>query len=76
MYSITVCDDDREFAFSLHGLCSEIMTASGVPFRISICCSVDELTHSFQSDGSVDLLILDIKLGERNGIEFARSLRE
>ena len=76
MYSITICDDDREFAFSLHGLCSKIMTASGVPFRISISCSLDELTHSFQNDKSVDLLILDIKFGERNGIDFARSLRE
>ncbi len=76
MYSIAVCDDDKDFAHMLLKTCGEIMTELGIPCRRNTYYSADEVLRAYQRSTSIDLLILDIKLAEKNGIELAKELRE
>lgn len=74
MYSIAICDDNKEFARSLHNMCSEIL-AGEATFKLSLYNSADELLRAISVGNRIDLLFLDIVLGEKNGIELAKALR-
>lgn len=76
MYAIAICDDDKEFTEYLQELCSDMMHHMDISFQISLYYSVKELSIAFATGEKIDLLLLDIKLDEENGIEFARSLRQ
>ena len=74
MYQIGVCDDDeivREQVLRLlsgHPDCGK--------FRISVYRSGEELLESMEDGQRFDLLILDISLGVRSGVEIGRYIRE
>lgn len=76
MYSIAVCDDDKDFAHMLLKTCGEIMSELGIPCRRNTYYSADDVLYACSRNVNIDLLILDIKLAEKNGIDLARELRE
>lgn len=75
MYSIAICDSDRESARSLHNLCAEILSDCAA-FRLSLYSSAEQLCRAISEKEEIDLLFLDIKLDDRNGIQLAKELRE
>lgn len=75
-YNIAVCDDDSRFAEELVRLCEKVMLKTNIPFTVSSFSSAQELDKEFSRDTDIDLLFLDIKLGEQSGIEIAGRLRD
>ena len=75
MYSIAVCDDNREFTQSLLKICGEILTAMNISCRLTGFYSAQEVLAACDKGEMPDLLILDIRLGQKNGIDLARRLR-
>lgn len=73
MYHIGICDDEPIFIKHLEGMVREILSAAGISYRISTFANIPEL-ECFLSDSSVsiDLLLLDILMDGKNGMDFAR----
>lgn len=57
-------------------MCETILTDKEIPCQLELCHSTDEVLDNYMQGNPADLLILDIMLGEENGIAFARQLRE
>lgn len=75
-YHIAVCEDDRLIQKTICDLCDEILTASGTIHEITSFSSAEELEQFLEKQGQIfDLLVLDIQMGEKSGMEFARELR-
>lgn len=73
MYHIGICDDEPIFAKHLEKMVREILSAAGISCFISTFTSIPEL-EGFLADGEtpVDLLLLDILMDGKNGMDFAR----
>ena len=80
VYSIAVCDDDREFAENMGEMCREtaekLKDSHGISFTVAVYNSFDDVLREFANGRKIDLLFLDIMLGQKNGIELAKKLRE
>lgn len=71
-YRIAVCDDDETVRNQLCAMCGDILRKKGINYSITPFSSAAEL------DGKAnrfDLLLLDIKMNGKTGMEFAKSLR-
>lgn len=73
MYHIGICDDEPVFIKHLEKMVREILTAAGISHRISTFTSILEL-ESFLADSRppIDLLLLDILMEGKSGMDFAR----
>ena len=76
-YSLAVCEDDRLIRDSVIRLCGEILEESNIPNVITPFSSAEELECFLEKNGErFDVLILDIQMGGKTGLEFAKELRE
>lgn len=73
MYYIAVCDDEKLFSDSVRHILYTIFFEYGEDVVINCFDSIEKLEADKQR---YNLLILDILLGEENGIEYAEKLRE
>lgn len=73
MYHIGICDDEPVFVKHLENMAGEILSAAGICYQIHTFASVPELENCL-ADGrtSIDLLLLDILMEGKNGMDFAR----
>lgn len=77
MYYIGICDDEPIFLQQVTALTQQILTKEGIPFHIHTFKNTQMLEKYLQSpDNTLNLLLLDIIMDKRNGIEYARMLRE
>lgn len=74
MYHIGICDDEPVFVKHLENLVREIMSAAGIRIRIHTFSSIPELEDCLADNkASIDLLLLDILMDGKNGMDFARA---
>lgn len=77
MYYIGICDDEPIFLQQVTALTQQILTKEGIPFHIHTFKNTQMLEKYLQApDNTLNLLLLDIIMDKRNGIEYARMLRE
>lgn len=76
MIRIAVCDDNEEFVNIHCQILSRILNKMGVNAQIIKCYTGDELLLEISINGKVDIILLDIALRGKNGIEIARKIRE
>ena len=72
MYHIVICDDEPIFLTQISEMISDILASMGESCEIRKYTSIAELKNTLQNTPkNCDILILDIMLGENNGISFA-----
>lgn len=75
MYRLAVCEDEDGMRFQLHTLCEEILAEMAIPFEITTYSSAETLEAAFAEQRQYDLLLLDIQMDGKTGIELAHDLR-
>lgn len=76
MYRIAVCDDEPIFLTQISEMTIDILSSMGKSCEIRKYSSASELMSILQKDSwTYDILILDIMLGEINGVNFTEYLR-
>ena len=77
MYRIAVCDDNRIDGQRVCQLAEQIMLERSIDALVSLFHSPAELLQDIRTKHSLyDLFLLDILMGETNGIELAQILRD
>lgn len=74
MVRILICDDDAVFAQNMVERIQALPAYS--PKSMQVCCLTDVQSMSAGALAKFDILFLDIDLGDKNGIELARTMRE
>lgn len=75
MYCIAICDDEQHFATKNASLLREGLKAEGIPFELDVYVNPAEMLQAIERGQQYHMLLLDIIMGEYNGIEIARILR-
>lgn len=73
MINIAICDDDRLFVDRISSLVEGYMSRNGIEIVLNKFYDADSFLQSNVSEYQV--MLLDIDLGNKNGIEVARELR-
>lgn len=76
MYRVAVCDDEEWMRRELLAMCGELLGETGTEHKLTGFSSAEELEAALSGGASFDLLLLDIMLGGKTGMELARELRE
>lgn len=76
MYKIAICEDDAFIREDLRRLCDNILTDIHIEYSLSPFSTAEEVETALSSGFPFDLLILDIELGGKNGLELAKELRQ
>lgn len=77
MFKIAICDDDVNTIHTLHNVLVKICKNRSIDFEIEIFSSGETLlTHIQKNYIGYDLIFLDIKMDNINGIEVAREIRK
>ena len=74
MYKVSIIDDDREAMEHLQSLLKEYGEKNGVTFAVFQYDNTDEYLQ--EKDVDSDLLFLDIKMPQMDGLSLARKIRE
>ena len=76
-YCLAVCEDDKVVRDEICRVCDEILEQQKIAHEITVFPNAVELEQFLETKGQVfHLLILDIKMEHKTGMEFARELRE
>lgn len=76
MYHIAVCDDGEKDRNLIREQIRQMMEEAGILYQCSCFASTRELEHALnQKQEPVHLILLDILMEGKNGMEFARDLR-
>ena len=76
MYQIAVCEDETLARESLCGMCGEILSERNISYEITPFSSAEALEGAMAAGARFDLLCLDILMGGKSGMDFARQLRQ
>lgn len=76
MLRIGICDDVKAEVEWQERLIYEIIKDMGINIAVSKCYSGNELLIEIELKGHFDIILIDIELGDMNGIEVARKIRE
>lgn len=75
-YCLAVCEDEQVIREETSRLCGEILENAQIPYEITPFSDAEELGRFLEERGEIfDVLILDIELGSKSGMEFAKELR-
>lgn len=73
---IAICDDEQAQRALLEKYISEWGHVSGQGVQIEAFSSSEQFLFHWEDDKAFDLLVLDIEMGQMNGMELARKLRQ
>lgn len=76
MYRVAVCEDEVSVRGDLCGMCEEILSELNVRCEIRPFPSAEALEDALRAGETFDLLCLDILMGGKTGVDFARQFRE
>ena len=77
VYTVAICEDERATCMEVCRMCDDILTQADIPHRIRAFSSATELDACLRSGkASFDLLVLDIAMQGKSGMELARELRQ
>ena len=75
-YRLAICEDDDIVRKGIRRFCEETLAKENINYEITEFSGSEELENTLQAKKQFfDLLILDIMLGERNGMELAKKIR-
>lgn len=76
MYRVGICDDDLTFGFQIESYLKEYAKKEGIEIETEVFTSGEEYLQFLDEKPKLDLLFLDIELGQRvNGILVGRMIR-
>lgn len=76
-YHLAVCEDDPLIRDEICRVCDSILAEETIPHKITPFSDIEELEDRLQTAGQeFDLLILDIMMHDKTGLDFAMELRE
>lgn len=73
MLNLLIIDDDLKDSKDLEKLCIHYFNKRNIDHKISIELKLNENLDTFSN---VDILFLDVEIGNNNGIEFSKKLRK
>ncbi|MGL5755797.1 MAG: LytR/AlgR family response regulator transcription factor [Paraclostridium sp.] len=73
MIKIVVCEDEKEQQELLKTYIDQIFEGLSVQYKMEVFNSGEELLESYPKD--IDILLLDIQMGQINGMDTARKIR-
>ena len=73
MIRIAICEDEKDQQELLEGYINEAFKSLSLQYKFDIFSSGEELLESYSKD--FDIVLLDIQLGEINGMDTARKIR-
>lgn len=74
-YRLAICEDDPQEGEQLQALCDEILTQRRIEHTLRRFSSADALARAIEQDSAAfDLLLLDIQMEGKSGMELAREL--
>lgn len=77
MYQVAICEDEPVMRNRLREFCSDILTEMPIEYEISVFSSAEEFEAAITRSGNrFDVLLLDIELGGKSGMELAHEMRE
>lgn len=76
MYRLAICDDDQADVVYLRSFLEKWAKDSKTALKIESYHSAEAFLFQYEEDKSFDLLLLDIEMGEMNGVELARRIRQ
>ncbi|MEG1410157.1 MAG: LytTR family DNA-binding domain-containing protein [Terrisporobacter sp.] len=74
MIKIVICEDEKEQQKLLKSYIDEIFGGLSVEYKLEVFNSGEELIGNYPKDS--DVLLLDIQMGEINGMDTARKIRK
>lgn len=75
-YHLAVCEDDKVVRDAVVRLCGELLEEMEIPNEITAFSSAEELEQVLRTEKQrFDLLLLDIKMKRKSGMELAKELR-
>ncbi|WP_419743301.1 LytR/AlgR family response regulator transcription factor [Paraclostridium dentum] len=74
MIKITICEDEIEVRLLIENYIKNILDEEYIEYEVSKYCSGEELLEANLKD--VDILLLDIKMDNINGMDVARKIRQ
>lgn len=74
MLKLIVCDDEPVICEAIQNMLTRFSEECGIPLDVSTCESGEKLLEMITPD--VDILLLDIRMGELSGMDAARKIRE
>lgn len=75
-YHIAVCDDNETDIKYITSLVNQWAEESGCAVRLDSFSSAESFLFSYEEKKDYDILLLDIEMGKKSGIELARQVRE
>lgn len=73
MLNVLIIDDDLKDSKDLEKLCIHYFNKRNIDHKINIELKLNENLDTFSN---VDILFLDVEIGNNNGIEFSKKLRK
>lgn len=74
-YHIAVCDDNQTDADYIISLAEQWARADGTYIKIDCFPSAEAFLFQYAEDKTYDMLLLDVEMGEMNGVELAHTIR-
>ena len=75
-YRIAVCDDSAADRDYIAGLCGRWASRAGYDIQIRGFCSAEDFLFHYAECKEYDFLLLDIEMGDLDGISLAKKLRQ
>jgi len=75
MINVVICDDEQSEINYLTGLVQKWAAMKEVAVRISDFSSAESFLFAYEDDKAVDILLLDIQMGEIDGVALAKEVR-
>ena len=76
MIRIGICEDLKVELDKEKSMVEEIMQELGYNVHIFCCGSGDELLYQIENKGDLDILLMDIEMNGKNGVETAKIIRD
>ena len=75
IYRIAICDDSKPDAQYISNMVSEWAKSSAISIRIDLFPSSEAFLFHYEQDKEYDILLLDIEMGKKSGIDLAKEIR-
>jgi DNA-binding LytR/AlgR family response regulator len=75
MYRVALCEDERVFSEAQEKICRGILEKLNIGHSISVFENSAAFWSAFSNGARYDLMLLDIVMGETDGLELARKIR-
>ena len=75
MYHFVICDDDLTQQQVNENLIKQWAVNEGIPVRTTLFSLAEAFLFHYEEDKSADVLLLDVEMGEMDGVTFAKKIR-